>query len=137
MGSRVVFTWRGGELQLRQRRAYGRGLIGIGEAVATRGKENAHVITGTMRRSIHTAEPDYTGGNDLGIAQGGGEPRNLDEPVFEGIDAALEVGSWVPYACVEETGRGHTFMAPAVEEVSGAIAEGLMREAFAQEGLLV
>jgi len=113
----------------------GRGLVGIGEAVSTEGKRNAHVISGTLRRSIHSAPAGYTGGNDEDAAAGGSDIPNARTPSWEGVNAALEVGSWVAYACVEEVGRGHAFMAPAIAAVGGARATALMQRAFAEAGL--
>lgn len=131
----AAFTWHGAEIAGRARRAYGRAIIGIGTAVATEGKRNAHVISGNMRRSIHAAEHGYAGGNDAGAAAGGDIP-NATRPSWSGVDAVIDVGSWMPYSCVEEVGRGHAFMQPAVESVSGARSYALMHGAFAEEGLL-
>lgn len=130
-----TFDWEGGKIATRARQAMGRGLVGIGEAVANEGKRNAHVISGTMRRSVHSAPAGYTGGNDESAAAGSDLP-NARTPSWEGVNAALEVGSWVAYACVEEVGRGHAFMAPAVSAVGGARATALMQQAFAEAGLL-
>lgn len=141
MASGVEFKWNGLTIQEQANRAKGRGLVGIGMSIATEGKRNADVISGTMRRSIHVAELNYTGGDDLEVSTGTDPedqsygPPNITIPTYVGGEAALEVGSWVPYACVEEVGRGHTFMQPAVEVVQGARAEALMIKAFAEEGL--
>ena len=139
----AVFNWDGAEIELRARRAYGRGTLGIGEAVANDGKRFADVLSGTMMRSIHVAKADYTGGNDEEDA-GGGNGSGMDllesmpctEPSWGPAWASIQVGSWVAYACVEEVGRGHQFMQPAVELVSGMRAEALMTQAFAEEGFL-
>jgi hypothetical protein len=69
------------------------------------------------------------------MAAGGSDIPNVRTPSWEGVNAALEVGSWVAYACVEEVGRGHAFMAPAVAAVGGARATALMVQAFAEAGL--
>lgn len=114
----------------RAQRAMGRGLIGIAERVVVDGKRNAHVITGTLRRSIHAAPVNYNGSGDEGAAQSG-DIANTDDGE---LTKALEVGSWVPYACVEETGRGHQFMTPAVS-MARTYADDVMIMAFKQEGL--
>lgn len=128
-----VFDWKGDELVLRARRALGRGLIGVGMVVVVAGKENAHVVSGTMRRSIHLAPATYAGGNDAEDSQHG-DMENVMAPTALGTDWVVAAGSWVPYACVEEVGRGHQFMTPALD-VGRARAEPIMRQAFAEEGL--
>ena len=126
--------WHGPELFLRVHRALGRGLIGIGMVVVVAGKRNAHVISGTMRRSIHLAGTEYTGGNDDTAAQRG-ELASVTVPTADSPTSwAVQAGSWMPYACVEEVGRGHQFMTPALDD--GRLAAfPIMRQAFAEEGL--
>lgn len=126
--------WNGAIIALRVRRALGRGLIGIGEATSRLAKENAHVISGDLRRSIHTAEMFYSGAADEEAAKGGDIP-NIQVPTPVDSDWVLEVGSWLPYACVEESGRGHRFVGPAVEQMQGARSIKIMRQAFKEEGL--
>jgi hypothetical protein len=46
--------------------------------------------------------------------------------------AVILVGSWIPYACVEE-GR-HPYMAPAIEVAMGRVL-GVFQQAFREEGL--
>lgn len=124
--------WKGNELVMRAQRALGRGIIGVGMVAVVAGKEHADVITGTMRRSIHLAPPGYAT-DDEAEAQRGEMPNQL-EPTMVGTDWVIAVGSWVPYACVEEVGRGHQFMTPAVDVARGK-TEGIMLQAFAEEGL--
>ena len=97
---RSTFTWRGTELEARIARARGRAVIGLGSGIVTFGKQNVDVISGDLMRSIHMAVPD-TGG-EVGVTQ---------ENVQRAGSALLEAGSWLDYACVEETGRMHQFMA--------------------------
>ena len=136
MGAGYIMDWDGREIAARGRRATGRGLIGIGMAVSTEGKRNAHVISGTMRRSIHAAPHGHSGGNDEATAAGGTDIPDTQIPSWQGNDAVIDVGSWASYACVEEVGRGHAFMQPAVESVSGPRSVALMTRAFAEEGLV-
>ena len=91
--------WDGREIAARGRRATGRGLIGIGMAVSTEGKRNAHVISGTMRRSIHAAPHGHSGGNDEATAAGGTDIPDTQIPSWQGNDPVIDVGSWVSYAC--------------------------------------
>lgn len=134
-------VWTGDEVVVAARRALGRGIIAIGENVSVRGKEHAHVISGTMRRSIHVALPSDDHSGDEDAAAGGldlGEtirPQRPDQQAG-GMKQVIEVGSWVPYACVEEVGRNHQFMTPAVQEVQGARSAAIMYQAFREEGLL-
>lgn len=139
----VAFTykteWFGNEIIARARRALARGLIGTGMEVVVAGKRNAHVDTGTMRRSIHLAPANFTGGDDYSEAYGengeGRELPNVVEPTPRGsVDWVLLVGSWVPYACVEEVGRGHQFMTPAMD-IGRSMSDRIMAQAFAEEGL--
>lgn len=136
--STYSLEWDGQEIAMRSKRAMGRGLIGIANAVVTEGKRNAHVISGTMMRSIHAAPHGYSGGNDA--AEAATQDLAMGASVVDvsttGFDAVIDVGSWMPYACVEEVGRGHAFMAPAVQMVSGPRSVGLMTQAFAEEGLI-
>lgn len=127
--------WHGQAIILRVRRALGRGLIGIGEKTSVLAKENAHVISGNMRRSIHTAPMNYLGAEDEELAKSGDIP-NIEVPTPVGGDWVLQVGSWMPYACVEEAGRGHRFVGPAVESMTGGPSVKIMRQAFKEEGLL-
>lgn len=129
-----AFVWHGAIIALRVRRALGRGLIGIGEKTSVIAKGNAHVLTGNMRRSIHTAEMNYNGAGDEQASAGGDIP-NVQVPTNLGGDWVLEVGSWMPYACVEECGRGHRFVGPAVEAMTGGPSYKIMKQAFKEEGL--
>lgn len=128
-------VWNGAVIALRVRRALGRGLIGIGEGTSVLAKQGADVISGTMRRSVHTAPRHYVGDADLMAAQRSDIP-NVLIPSSIPPDWALEVGSWLPYACVEEVGRGHRFVTPAVEQMQGARSFRIMKQAFAEEGLI-
>lgn len=130
---RVRSEWHGDDIVERAGRAAGRAVIGIGEQVVADAKSNAHVVTGTLRRSIHLAPVGY-GGDDESTARAVTIP-NIGEATEQGDSHLVEAGSWLPYACVEETGRGHQFITPAVENVRG-IAPALIRQAFAEEGLL-
>ena len=115
------------------RRAAGRSIVAIAEHVAADGTRNAHVVTGTLRRSIHAAEVGYDGGGDEETARTA-KIGNVSQASYEGHGASVEVGSWLPYACVEEVGRGHQFITPAVEASRG-YADGVVLQAVKAEGL--
>lgn len=133
MPATYQFRWEGNEILARARRALGRGLIGVGMEVVRDGKMNAHVISGTMRRSIHLAPPGYAT-DDERAAEVEDVPNTLIPDEIGGIDWVIAAGSWVPYACVEEVGRGHQFMTPALDVGAGKAAR-IMQQAFAEEGL--
>ena len=128
--------WDGDELEARVARATGRGVIAIGEHVVVDGKQFAHVQFGTLRRSIHLAPENYIGSADEAMATLGDLP-NVEEPSLVDDDPVVQAGSWLPYACVEETGRNHKFMTPAVEGMIGPRSDAAMQRAFAEEGLVL
>jgi hypothetical protein len=100
----------------------GRGTIAIGEAVVTFATQYAHVISGDLRRSIHAAKV-----GSLGMIAVNAETAK------DKNGALLDVGSWLDYACVEETGRMHQYMHPAIEQARG-YATHIMATAFKAEG---
>lgn len=129
--------WHGDEIQARAERADGRALVGISEGIAADGKRYADVISGTMRRSIHSAPINYIGAGDEDAAAAADLPNaGFWDVVVDPEGSVLEVGSWVSYACVEEVGRGHQFMTPAVEGWRGPRSDAVMKRAYLEEGLV-
>lgn len=122
----VAKNWEGDELLARAARATGRGLVGIATSITSHAKVFVHKMSGDLRRSIHAAKPASSGQRE---ARTGSDAKLADDLFL------LEVGSWLDYACVEEVGRGHQFMQPAVETVSGAEAFNVMKRAWMEEGL--
>ena len=124
MANSVEFKvdWDDATTRRRFDRAVGRGTIGVAGRVETQAKRNVHVITGDLRRSIHSAKV-----NTLG------EELASQRNVLTSDGAITETGSWLDYACVEEVGRGHAYMMPAVESVR-AVAVAIFQESFRQEG---
>lgn len=120
------FDWNGDEVERRFNRATARGTVAIGQGVSTEAKKLVHVQSGDLRRSIHVAQA-----------------RNVEgEPSIDGRSfaraahasgATVEVGSWLAYACVEETGRQHVYMGPAVE-IARSFSKITMAAAFRAEG---
>jgi hypothetical protein len=125
-------TWNGDELKRRARRAMGRADVSIGEQIGAEATIIVHKISGNLGRSIHTAPIPYVGRQDEAEVVVGNlaTARN----VLDGFTALVEVGSWLAYACVEETGRKHYYIAPAAELVlpTGHIT---IKAAFKEEGL--
>lgn len=119
-------TWHGDELVARSRRANGRAALGMAEAVSMEMKQMAHVgSTGDLHRSIHAAVPDTLGG--VGADQ---ETVRRGESHWQ-----VEVGSWLPYACVENNRGGtHRFA-----DIGWQLAEPTFRpkldRAWREEGL--
>lgn len=123
--------------RLRVNRATGRAVVAIAENVAVETKRQTHVITGTLRRSIHAAPVGYDGSSDEGNAKTGDLMlmERSPQPEHTPFGPAVEVGSWLPYACVEWIGRGHPGITQGMEAVRGAKATAIVAEAFKQEGL--
>jgi hypothetical protein len=95
----------------------------MGEQVAVRMTDVAHVISGDLRRSIHVAQRDSMGGIPA------------DSATLAGPRLAIEVGSWLPYACVENNrGGDHRFA-----DIGWSAAEPSFRptldRAWREEGL--
>lgn len=120
-------------------RASGRAAVGIGVAAAVETKRVTHVVSGNLRRSVHAAPAGYddaeadqklSASADLMLALG--PPAWLQTP----LGPAVEVGSWLPYACVEWIGRAHPGITQGLEAVRGTRADMIVRQAFAEEGLL-
>lgn len=103
MAERMVLvsrTWHGDEFVARSKRANARAAIGMGEAASVEMKTAAHEISGDLKRSVHQARTDTMG--EVHANQTNIEVR---ENLFR-----LEVGSWLPYACVENNrGGSHRF----------------------------
>jgi len=123
MGARLVRkTWHGDEFKARARRANGRFLLGAGEKVAVGMASHAHVQDNVLRPSIHVAVPDTMGE----------VPYITPIPTNHG---AVEVGSWLPYACVENNrGGDHRFADLGWQEAQEDFDSQLAR-AWREEGL--
>lgn len=134
---RVTKTWNGLDFLARLDRAAGRGIVGIGVAVSNETKRVTHVQSGTLRRSVHAAEPNADHGGDEGSASHGDMllmSMGVHAKESE-LGPVIEVGSWLDYACVEWVGRGHPGIQQGLEAVRGARADGIVMQAFAEEGL--
>lgn len=134
-------VWLGPVLQARMLVAMGKAVVVMGMTTAAFAKEFAHVgagtaIPGTLRRSIHSVSVNHDGSNDQQNAASADLPNAGLEDVTgqEKFSPMLLVGSWVDYACVEESGRGHRFIQPAIEQLRGE-ASAIMLAAFKSEGL--
>jgi hypothetical protein len=153
MPSDVDSTWMGDDILERVMKACGRAAIGMGMYAVQQAKEFEGdpanhmglpgVVTGTLRRSIHVAAPEYTGGADQMIAETGSPDDDGDglfelptvEEVVQGHQAVVLMGSWVLYAANEEEDREHQFLEPAVDMLRDGPAEEIVMQAFDEEGL--
>lgn len=126
-------------IQQKINRATGRAIVGIGVRVAVETKEVTHVISGTLKRSVHAAPEGYDGyeidadaladEGDLLFVLG---PPHATQTKF---GAVIEVGSWLPYACAEWVGRGHPGVTQGLEMTRGRRADLIVAQAFREEGL--
>lgn len=131
-------NWKGDDVKRRAHRAIERGMIATAETAVSEAKQRVHRLTGTLSRSIHAAPAQYNGEHDhrrariIDLAEDGGIAQGL--PTWRDDSAIIWVGSWLPYAFVEEVVRKHTYLGPAFD-LAKARAVEKFRMAFAQEGL--
>lgn len=92
--------WHGEEFKARERRANGRAIIGMGVSAANEMSRHAHRVSGDLSRSTHAAKKFTMGAINA-----------TPETAREGVTSwGIEVGSWLPYACVENNlGGTHRF----------------------------
>lgn len=118
-------TWHGDEIQARAERAVGRAIIGNAELHAANASANVHRISGNLSRSIHAAKTNT-------IGEIPADQQNIIERPHVRM---VEVGSWLPYACVEENrGGSHSYMQPA-HEWAWPLFGNQLKRAFREEGL--
>lgn len=123
--AKVRSEWHGDEILARARRANGRAVVGMGEQVAREMKLAAHEISGDLKRSVHAAKPGTMGEIEA-------SPRTVREL---GDRVQVEVGSWLPYACVENSRGGeHRFADIGFELATPRFRPTLVR-AWREEGL--
>lgn len=131
-------TWNGLTIQDKAHRAAGRAVIGIGMQVAVDAKRLTHVISGTLSRSIHVAAIMDSHDDDQELAEGGADlmmQSAFIKPTPGPFGPLIEVGSWLDYACVEWVGRNHPGITQAMEAVRGSRANGIVWQAWMEEGL--
>jgi hypothetical protein len=109
--------------------------------VAVDTKRVTHVLNGDLRRSIHAAPVNYDGSEDEGEVVNNPTADLLMSKLPEmatrtPFGPSVEVGSWMPYACVEWVGRGHPGITEGLEAVRGAQTDKVVHAAFRQEGLI-
>lgn len=138
---KVERQWFGPELEARMQRANARATISMGMYAATFTKEVTHVISGTLKRSVHVAPAGYE--PDEQMEEAAARAGDLIS-MFMGVETVqqvgafasiIEVGSWLPYACAEWVGRGHPGVTQGVELVRGVMADSIVLKAYREEGL--
>lgn len=136
---KMASNWQGLTIKERKDRACGRAIIAIGMQVAVETKSVTHVISGTLRRSVHAAPAGYS--PDEMSEEQTAETQDLmvlypieEVPTVAGL-SILEVGSWLPYACAEWVGRGHPGVTQGLE-LARSRTDATVLAAFAQEGLV-
>lgn len=134
-------NWNGMTLEHKVQRATARAIVAIGVNVAVDTKRLTHRISGTLVRSIHAApaEEEHDEERELREAQGGTDllfGSGMIHPHETPFGPAIEVGSWLPYACVEWIGRNHPGITQGLEMNRGMKSHAIVSEAFREEGLL-
>jgi hypothetical protein len=103
------------------------GLVAEGEAKRELWKGHG-VITGTLRRSIHTAQPGYDWGGDNGESELGGK---MVEGVVQEERIVVELGSGLRYALPVHQGHhgfsGYHYLRNGVEKAKAQLA-AILRE---------
>lgn len=135
----VSRRWDGLTLLERINRAGGRSIVGIGLAVSRETKIVTHVWKndGTLRRSVHVSplktfhDDDEHRAKTADLLTTSFETQATPTP----YGPAVEVGSWVSYACVEWVGRKHPGVTQGLEVVRGVQADAIVAQAFREEGL--
>ena len=83
--------------------------IELAEATVDEMRSVVHVITGTLKRSLHVAPNTYDGRSDKGRAQAGEDLRDVARPSMRDR-TPIQAGSWVDYALYENArGGSHAF----------------------------
>ena len=131
---RVKLTWRGDAVVrevLDEVVAPAMGEIGLRvEGAAKRNLWKGHgVLTGTLRRSIHTAEPGYDWAGD-DVTPSDGSPERGGRKT---VNVQIEVGSGLWYAMAVHQGHGgfagYHYLTDAVDAVRGQVAAIIRRYA--------
>jgi len=131
-------SWFGPEIQTKVDRASGRAIVATALEVAVETKKLTDIISGDLRRSIHAAPYRYDGAGDelaaptADLMMSGVVPHATKTL----LGHLVEVGSWMPYACVEWVGRGHPGVTQGLESVRGIKVDMIVRKAFQEEGLI-
>lgn len=133
----MSLNWKGAAVTEAVAQAAAEAVTEIGlrvEGAAKRKLSKGHgVVTGTLRRSIHTATPGYDWrGDDTEPSEGSPELGGDEaEAKDDGNRIAVQTGSGLEYALAVHQGHdgfeGYHFLTEALEEVKGEVVEVLRR----------
>lgn len=135
--------WRGDEVKETAEKALVQAMIEIGLRVEGESKKELYkghgVITGTLRRSIHTAVPGYTWRGDNvkpapGTPERGGQqttPINAAGRLIVQVGSGLEYAIWVHQG--HHSFEGYHFIDNAVDKVRPLVAQIVTKHAKARQ----
>jgi hypothetical protein len=134
------FKWNGAQIIAGAQAALSRAVVSIAQGAAEQAKRLVEVGTGTLQRSIHVAPVNYTGGEQDEQQAAAGTDLGAMAPSVTIVQQtptklSVEVGSWIAYACIEETVHGPQYITPGVELMRG-IADEIVMAAFVEQGLV-
>lgn len=129
-------TWHGDEIDARSDRANGRAILGMGEATANAMRVAAHVVSGDLKRSLHVAAP-VGAPHEPELERTGDHPLEATRETAEHRpkEWATEVGSWMPYACVENNHGGDHRFADIGWQTASPFFDDQLQRAWREEGL--
>lgn len=130
-------NWKGKQVSAEVEKSLIPALVEIGLRTEGEGKKELYkghgVLTGTLRRSIHAAEPEYNFGGD-NVEPGPGTPElGGREATPQNVNGRLmiAVGSGLVYALPAHQGHGgfggYHFMTNAVEKVQPMVGDIVKR----------
>lgn len=137
----VLLDWRGPQLLREMEKASEEALVEFGLRLETAAKSQLRkghgVVTGTLRRSIHMASPDYDFAGD-NVPPAAGTPERGGREARVGREAdkiAIETGSGLEYAMAVHQGHGtfdgYHFITGPFEQLKGKFDGILARKAKA------
>lgn len=97
----------------------------MGEVASAGMKDAAHVLSGDLKRSVHVAV----------LATMGEAPAEPETVRTGKTEWQVEVGSWLPYACVENNRGGDHRFADIGWETARPRFMGQLKRAWREEGL--
>lgn len=132
-------NWKGKQVGAEVEKALTLALVEIGLRIEGEAKKELYkghgVLTGTLRRSIHTAEPEYSFGGD-NVEPGPGTPELGGREAMPGnVDGRLmiAVGSGLVYALPVHQGHGgfdgYHFITNAIEKVKPMVGDIVKKHA--------
>ena len=133
----MPLNWKGKQVEDQATRRLSNALVDIGLDIEGEAKKELHkghgVLTGTLRRSIHSAEVDYNWQGD-DVAPSEGSPERGGQPAMPKLEARrlmITVGSGLGYALPVHQGHhsfgGYHYITNAVEKVRPRAGQHIAR----------